>query len=147
MPSSREYSLLRDKIHISGVSCIAGGFFTTEPPGKSNHISVNISISSLQFSRSAVSDSVTPWIIARQANISIHISKNIIWWWFSRQVVSNSLQIHRLYRPWNSPGQNTRVSSHSHLQGIFPTQKWNTGLPPCRRILSQLNHQGSQRIL
>ena len=27
-----------------------------------------------------------------------------------------------LYRPWNSPGQNTGVGSLSLLQGIFPTQ-------------------------
>ena len=29
---------------------------------------------------------------------------------------------HGLYSPWNSPGQNTGVSSLSLLQGIFPTQ-------------------------
>ena len=27
--------------------------------------------------------------------------------------------------PWDSPGKNTRVSSHSLLQGIFPTQGLN----------------------
>ena len=40
----------------------------------------------------------------------------------SRPVVSDSLQPHRLYGPWNSPGQNTGVGSHSRLQGIFQTQ-------------------------
>ena len=30
-------------------------------------------------------------------------------------------EAHGLYGPWNSPGQNTGVGSHSHLQGIFPT--------------------------
>ena len=39
----------------------------------------------------------------------------------SRSVVSDSLQPHGLYSPWNSPGQNTGVGSHSFLQGIFPT--------------------------
>ena len=34
-----------------------------------------------------------------------------------------------LYSPWNSPGQNTGVSSLSLLQGIFPTQGLNPGLP------------------
>ena len=29
------------------------------------------------------------------------------------------------------------------LQGIFPTQGSNSGLPHCRRILYQLSHQGS----
>ena len=48
---------------------------------------------------------------------------------------------------WNSPGQNIRVGSLFLLQGIFPTQGWNPGLPHCRRLLYQLSHQGSPRIL
>ena len=47
--------------------------------------------------------------------------------------------------PWNSPGQNTGVSSISLLQGIFPTQGSNPGLSHCRRILYQPSHQGSPR--
>ena len=43
-------------------------------------------------------------------------------WSESRLVVSDSLQPHRLYNPWNSPGQNTGVGSRSLLQGIFRTQ-------------------------
>ena len=49
--------------------------------------------------------------------------------------------------PWNSPGQNTGVGRLSHLQGIFPTQGLNPGLPHCRQILYQLSHKGSPRIL
>ena len=52
-----------------------------------------------------------------------------------------------LYSPWNSPGQNTGVHSLSLLQGIFPTQGSNSGLPHCRWILYQLSHKGSPRIL
>ena len=37
--------------------------------------------------------------------------------------------------PWNSPGQNTAMGSLSLLQGIFPTQGSNPGLPHCRQIL------------
>ena len=47
----------------------------------------------------------------------------------------------------NSPGKNTRVGSLSLLQGIFPSQGSNPGLPHCRKILYQLSHQGSPRIL
>ena len=65
----------------------------------------------------------------------------------SRSVVSNSLQPHGLYSPWNSLGQNTGVGSLSLLQGIFPTQGSNPGLLHCRQILSQLSHKGSPRIL
>ena len=49
--------------------------------------------------------------------------------------------------PWNSPGQNTGVASHSLLQGIFPTQGSNPSLPHCRQSLYQLRHKGSRRIL
>ena len=52
-----------------------------------------------------------------------------------------------LYSPWNAPGQNTGVGSLSLLQGIFPTQRSNPGLPHCRQILYQLSHKGSPRIL
>ena len=33
------------------------------------------------------------------------------------------------------PGKNTEVGCHAVLQGIFPTQGSNPGLPYCRRIL------------
>ena len=49
--------------------------------------------------------------------------------------------------PWNSPGQNTGMGSLSLLQGIFPTQGSNPGLPHCRQFLYQLSHRRSSRIL
>ena len=61
----------------------------------------------------------------------------------SHSVVTDSLRSHGLYNPWNSLGQNTGVGSLSLLQGIFPTQGSNTGLPHCRWILYQLSHKGS----
>ena len=61
--------------------------------------------------------------------------------------MSNCLQPHRLYSPWNSLGQNTEVCSLSLLQGFFPTQESNPGLPHCRRILYQLSYQGSPKEL
>ena len=59
----------------------------------------------------------------------------------------NSLWPHGPYSPWSSPGQNTGVGSISLLQGIFPAQGLNSGLPHCRWILYQLNHKGIPRIL
>ena len=61
--------------------------------------------------------------------------------------MSDFLQPHGLYSPWNSPSQNTRVGSLSLLQGIFPTLGLNPGLSHCRQILNQLSHKGSPRIL
>ena len=65
----------------------------------------------------------------------------------SCSVVSDSLQPHGLYSPWNFPGQNTGVGSLSCLPGIFPAQGLKPGLLHCRRILYQLSHKGSPRIL
>ena len=50
---------------------------------------------------------------------------------------------HPMDSPWNSPGQNIGMGSLSLLQGIFPTQGLNPGLPHCRQIIYQLSHQGS----
>ena len=60
---------------------------------------------------------VIPWTIAHQAPLSMGFSKN------------------------------TGVGSHSLLQGIFPIQGLNSGLPHCRWILYHLNHEGSPSIL
>ena len=42
---------------------------------------------------------------------------------------------------------NTGVGSLSLLQGIFPTQGLNPGHPHCGRILYQLSHEGSLRLV
>ena len=60
----------------------------------------------------------------------------------NHSVVSDTLQPHGLYGPWNSPGQNTGVGSLALLQWIFPAQELNPGLP-----CYQLSHQGSPRVL
>ena len=60
-----------------------------------------------------MSDSATPWIVAYQ-----------------------------VLCPWDSPGNNTGVGSHSLLQPIFPMQGSNLGLLLCRQILYHLSHQG-----
>ena len=64
---------------------------------------------------------------------SLHIVK----WKWSRSVVSDSLRPHglgptRLLPPWDSPGKTTGVDCHFLLQGIFPTQGSNPGLPHSR---------------
>ena len=66
----------------------------------------------------------------------------------SNSVVSDSLQPHELYSPWNSPGQNTGVGRLSLLQGIFPTQESNQGLLYCKQIqLSPYKSTVSQKLL
>ena len=65
--------------------------------------------------------------------------------------MSDSLQLHgqqptSLLCPWDFPGKNTGVGSHSLLQGIFPTQGLNPCLLHCRRSLYLLSHQGSLMV-
>ena len=43
----------------------------------------------------------------------------------------------------DSPGKNTRVACRALLQGIFPPQGSNPGLPHYRQILYPLSHHGS----
>jgi len=62
---------------------------------------------------------VTPWAVALQALLSME---------FSRQEYWSGLPC-------------------PPSQGIFPTQRSNPGLPPCRWILYRLSHQASLRIL
>ena len=60
--------------------------------------------------------------------------------------MSDSLQPHGLYSPWNSPGQNTGVGSLSLLQGIFLIQGSNPGLPQCRWIIHHLSRFSSVQV-
>ena len=67
---------------------------------------------------------------------------------YQLSVVSNSLQPHglqpaRLLCPWNSPGKNTGVGSHSLLQEIFPTQGLLHSLALQAGDSLPLNHQGN----
>ena len=53
---------------------------------------------------------------------------------------AHGLRLARLLCPWNSPGKNTEVDCHFHLQGVFPTQGSNLGLLHCRQTLYYLSH-------
>ena len=60
-------------------------------------------------------------------------------WKWSHSVVSDSLRPCGLYParffpPWDFVGNSTGVGCHFLLQGIFPTQGSNPGLPHCSRI-------------
>ena len=49
----------------------------------------------------------------------------------THSVVCDFLWPHGPYSPWNSPGKNTRVGSHSPFQEIFSTRGLNPGLLHC----------------
>ena len=44
--------------------------------------------------------------------------------------------------PWDSPGKHTEVGCHFLLQGIFPTQGWNSCLLHWQADSLSLSHQG-----
>ena len=73
--------------------------------------------------------------------IFIIILKSEIFSVMSDFVIPWTIQSMEFFRPEYWSG------SLSLLQGIFPTQGLNPGLPHCRQILYQLSHKGSLRIL
>ena len=58
----------------------------------------------------------------------------------------HGLQPASLLCPGDSPGKSTGVGCHALLQGIFPTQGSNLGLPHCTCVLHHLSHQGSPGV-
>ena len=60
--------------------------------------------------------------------------------WNKDRVSCTQTHVHRV-------SDDIQVGSLSLLRGIFPTQGSNPGLPHCRRILYQLSHKASPRIL
>ena len=68
--------------------------------------------------------------------------KSVSCWVMSDSLWPQGLYPLRLLCPWDPPGKNTGMGSHSLLQGIFPTQGMNLDLLHCRRILYHLSHHG-----
>ena len=85
------------------VSCIADGSFTTELPGKPYILIIYIYTHDVKRSCSVMSDSLPP----------------------------HGLQPAKLLCPWDFPGKNTGVGCHFLLQGLFPAEGLNPGLPHC----------------
>ena len=83
-------------------------------------------------------------ILDRHVNTHTHMC--VVCPVLSCSVMSYSLWPHGCSLPGSSvhgdsPGKNTEVDCHALLQGIFPIQGWNLGLPHCRKILYRLRHQ------
>ena len=125
------------------VSCIAGRFFTTEPQGKPLKFIWKWKVLSRLLTLCDPMDDTVHEILQ---------TRTLEWvaFPFSRgssqprdQTQVSALQADSL--PAEPPGEpeNTGVGRLSLLQQIFLTQEPNRGLLHCRRILYQLNYQGS----
>ena len=96
---------------------------------------------------------VTPWTAVYQAPPSVEFSRQEYWSGvpspspcFScvQLLVTIWTVAHQApLCPWDSPGKNMGVGSHSLFQRIFLTQGSNPGLLHCRWVLYRLSHQGS----
>ena len=87
-------------------------------------------------------DCGSPWSLVRMVTCLSPMDR-----WASVDVTEVPSRLILSSSPWNSPSQNTVMGSLSLLQGIFPTQGSNPGLPHCRWIPYQLSHQGSPTML
>ena len=125
------------------VSCIAGRFFTTEPQGKSLKFIWKWKVlSRLLTLCDPMDDTVHEILQARTLEwVAFPFSRGSSQPRDQTQV--SALQADSL--PAEPPGEtkNTGVGRLSLLQQIFLTQEPNRGLLHCRRILYQLNYQGS----
>ena len=68
----------------------------------------------------------------------------------SHSVMPDSLRPHglqptRLLCPRDFPGKDTGTGCLFLLQGIFPTQGWNTDLLHCRQLLYHLSNEGNPK--
>ena len=126
----RELSWHRDQTGVFCISCMGRWAFSFFKP--LSHLGGNSNLAGGFGIRVTVRKGNWRYLVSESENFS---------------VVSNSLQPHGLYSPWNSPGQNTGIGSLSLLPGIFPTHGLNPGLLHCRQILYQLSHKGSPRIM
>ena len=99
------------------------------------------------------------WLHLEPPSLIIHSPSDIRYWWCSNTdqttvlcLVSQSCLT--LCDPMDcsppgssvhgdSPGKDTGVGCHALLQGIFPAQGSNPGLPHCKWILYSLSYQGS----
>ena len=66
-----ESSHPRNRTYVSSGSGTSGGFCTAESPGKPRYILL------LLFGHPVVADSATPWTAARQASLSLIISRSL----------------------------------------------------------------------
>ena len=76
-------------------------------------------------------------------NYSFKFSLKVKWLSCVRLFATPWTVAYHLLCPWDFSGNSTGVDCHFLLQGTFPTQGSNPGLPHRRQMLYHLSHQGS----
>ena len=144
---SRSGVLVRPTVYVGSFKAVKIVFRRTE---LSWHWSQNRCIfpkrGDFPFNSSVISSAETSVPGSRHApNCLLNISVQCLALGHVRLSVTPRTVAHQ--RPRDSPGKNISGGCHALLQGIFPTQGSNPGLPHCRQILYHLSHQGSSWIL
>ena len=148
--------------------CVRQTFDTYDTCSRIWHLEVSVPVEMSSVKRVAPTDpfclaAAPPLLIALTPSSVLHLSRDVMFvrvicvfwvlccaqslsrvWLFVTLCLTIACQ---LLCPWDPLGKNTWVGCHVLLQGIFPTQGLNPGLPHCRQILYGLSHQGSRRIL
>ena len=170
----RRSSQLRDQ---TCVSCIADRFFTVwvtrEAQTKDNQYKFIYAVNNIRLRKIKYNDGRDGWRKVMQERIKntiehlctverfshgsektttvISLGQNQTYSYYPKKWKWKLFSRVRLFAtahsPQNSPGQNTGVGSLSLLQGNFPTQGSNAGLPQGRQILYQLSHKRSPEKL
>ena len=123
-----------------------------DSPGKNTGVGCHFLLQCIKVkSESEVAQScpllATPWTVTRPLQIENFQTK----WSESHSVMSDSLwlyglQLTRLLCPWNSPGKNTGVGSHSFHQGTLPNPGIKSGSPSLQAAFSPSEPPGKPNL-
>ena len=97
-----------------------------------NQLSGPVNLCSLMLSIAALAMELMIWLTC---DVCVCVTHSVV----SDSLRPRGLYLTRFLHPRDFPGKNTGVGCHFFLQGIFPTQGLNPGLPHCRWILYHLS--------
>ena len=147
MPSSRGSSQPRDPTRISCSSCIAGGFFTAEPPGKSYFGYSTFQILLVRGVFRCLSErmlSIIWYILPIPAPLICCLWSQIwsLFLWvlsldstYKRYHVVFAFPCLKFHLPWCPQGPSSSVQSLSHVRLCDPMNRSTPGLPAHHQLL------------
>ena len=130
----RSMSVFNSPFFVSSVSLSASAtYYINQPEDISTQFSSNcyiFSCLSVQFSRSVVSNSVTPWTAARQASLSLTKSQSLL-----KLMSIESVMLSNNVVPFSSCPQSFPSSVSFPMGQFFPSGSQNTGVSASASVL------------